>query len=181
MQNHKLSIPYHSQCIEVPDSFWNIRSCGGACIKMILDYQKVEAPSVLEVMKLAESEGGYDMKNGFVHDWAVVFFQKNNLHSYRKETINEEEKEGLLAEMFISIRKENPVMVSVEKRVLEQTKYHLILVVGYEYETLDDMHHIKNVIYHDPESTDKDRGAYRVCDVATFMNYWRGKAIFVSR
>ncbi len=181
MQNHKLSVPYHSQFLEVSDNFWNIRSCGASCIKMILDYQKIESPGVLEIMKLAEFEGGYDMKNGFIHDWAVGYFQKNNLHSYRKEAANEEEKEGLLAEMFISIRKENPVIVSVEKRVLDQKKYHLILVVGYEYENIDDMHHIKNVIYHDPESTDKDRGAYRACDVETFMNHWRGKAIFVSR
>ena len=181
MQDHKLSVPYHSQFLEVADSFWNIRSCGGSCIKMILDYQKIEAPSILEIMKEAEQSGGYDMKNGFIHDWAVSYFTKNNLHSYRKEVANEEEKEALLAEMFISIRKENPVIVSVSKRVLEQTKFHLVLVVGYQYETTDDMHHIKSVIYHDPESTDAERGAYRVCDVETFMSYWRGKAIFVSK
>lgn len=181
MQNHKLSVPYHSQFLEVADSFWNIRSCGGSCIKMILDYNKIESPDILDIMKLAQAEGGYDMGNGFIHDWAVEYFKTNNLHSYRKESASEEEKEGLLAEMFISIRKENPVMVSVEKRVLEQTKYHLILIVGYEYESVDDMHHIKHVIYHDPESTDESRGAYRVCDVETFMNYWRGKAIFVSK
>ncbi len=181
MQRHKLPVPYHSQFLEVENNFWNIRSCGGACTKMILDYYNTQGPEILDLMLLAETEGGYHPKNGFVHDWAVDFFKKNKLNSYRKESKTEEEKEGLLAEMFISIRKENPVMVSIEKRVLEQTKFHLILVVGYEYEDIDDRQHIKSVIYHEPESTDIEKGSYRVCDIETFMSFWRGKAIFVGK
>jgi len=174
-------VPYHSQFLEVENNFWNIRSCGGSCVKMVMDYFKIVTPSILEIMEQMQANGGYDMKNGFVHDAAVQYFKDFDLYSYRKETKTLEEKEGLLAEIFISLRKDNPCIVSVEKRVLEQTKFHMILIVGYEHDLQDDMHHIKNIIYHDPESTDKDRGAFRVCDIDTFMDFWRGKTIFVSR
>lgn len=166
-----LNVPYYSQFIEVEDSFWNIRSCGGACIKMCLDYYGKESPSVLDIMLQAKSSGGYDMKNGFVHDWAVEYFLTHGLHSYRKE--------GLvgLDEILNSLKDNNPVIVSISKRVLEQSKFHLILVVGCE---VDDNGKVISLTYHEPERTDEKEGAFRVCDAQIFINSWRQKGIFVS-
>lgn len=173
MKQIKLNVPYHSQFLEVEDHFWNIRSCGGTCIKMCLDYYNVSAPSVLEIMQEALKTGGYDMSNGFVHDWAVNYFKNYNLESYRKEELNS------FVEIKESLEKGDPVIVSVTKKTLEQNKFHLLLVVGYEYEGENENKNVKNVIYHEPESTAIDRGMYRVCDIETFMNSFRGKAIFV--
>jgi hypothetical protein len=54
----------------------------------------------------------------------------------------------------------------------------LILIVGLE---MDEKGDIVSVIYHEPESTDASKGAFRKCDVITFMKYWRCKIIFGSR
>ena len=184
----RLEVPYHSQFLEVEDYFWNIRSCGGTCIKMCLDYFSIPGPSILEIMNEAFNTDGYHAENGFAHNFALNYFKENNLNSYRKEDLKN------MNEIIISLDNNNPVIASIIKNTLEQTKYHLIVVVGYKY-TLEEnkdsesieseINKIENkkvthIIYHEPESTDASRGAYRECDIETFQKYWRGKAIFVS-
>ena len=207
----KLEVPYHSQFLEVSDSFWNIRSCGGACIKMCLDYfyniqEKGKVSnniSILEIMKLAKESGGYDVNNGFVHDFALNYFKENNLESYRKEVSKksileteenyikrvELEKENIFNKIVENVDNNNPVIVSIIKNILEQTKYHLILVVGYKYILEENSSaskagaenkKITHIIYHEPESTDPSCGAFRECGLGVFEKSWRGKAIFVS-
>lgn len=177
----KLNVPYHSQFLEVEDYFWNIRSCGGTCIKMVLDYYlqekriDAESPNILNIMNEAFNSRGYDPNNGFVHDFAVSYFKKYGLESYRKEGSEN------LDEIIISIDNKNPIVVSITKHTLEQNKFHLILVVGYKYTEDVNGQKITNIIYHEPESTSPDRGAYRDCDIDTFLKDWRGKAIFVSK
>ena len=61
--------------------------------------------------------------------------------------------------------------MSVEKRVLEQTRFHMIVLVGYENDTF---------LYHEPESTDKEKGKFHTCTDTQLMDYWRGKAIFIT-
>jgi hypothetical protein len=177
----KLKVPCYSQFLEVSDSFWNIRSCGGACIKMVLDYYnqigKIEKnnKSILEIMEEAKEMGGYHSQNGFIHDYAVEYFVKNGLQSYRKEGLES------IDEVINNLDNNNPVLVSVVKKTLEQTKFHLILVVGYKYylggggEKI-----ITQIIYHEPEAVSLEGGSFRVCDLEVFKNSWRSKAIFVS-
>jgi hypothetical protein len=180
MQEVKLDVPYHSQFLEVNDEFWNIRSCGGACIKMVLDYyntktNNIESPSIVDLMKIAKATGGYDMSNGFIHDWAVKYFVSMGLTSHRKEGLSN------FNEVEESLDEGNPVIVSIIKRTLEQTKFHLILVVGYEYNLDENGNKLATkVIYHEPESTNDEKGAYRRCDIQLFLESWRGKAIFTS-
>ncbi len=177
MKAVKLNVPYSSQFLDVEDHFWNIRSCGGTCIKMCLDYYHNldstvdNSPSILHIMNGAFNNGGYDANHGFVHDFAVKYFLQHNLDSHRMEGLSEFET------LKASLDNGNPIIVSVVKRTLEQEKFHLILVVGYEE---DDDGRNSRVIYHEPESTDPNRGAYRVCDMDTFLKSWRGKAIFVK-
>ncbi len=176
----KLIVPYHSQLLEVNDEFWNIRSCGGACIKMVLDYNNIKShntvsPNIVDIMKIAKATGGYDMSNGFIHDWAVRYFVSMGLESYRKEGIDS------FREVMESLDASNPVIVSVVKRTLEQTKFHLVLVVGYEYKMDENGNkEVTKIIYHEPESTDNEKGAYRRCDIQVFLDSWRTKAIFTS-
>jgi hypothetical protein len=176
-----LNVPYHSQFLEVEDYFWNIRSCGGSCIKMILDFYNIKSESILHIMNEAFNTGGYHTENGFIHDWAVEYINKklseNNIDKkcFRKEGLESVE------ELIKNIDQNNPVIVSIEKITLEQTKYHLIVLTGYEYE-IDENNNEKiiKIIYHESESTDPERGMYRVCDVDVFKKYWRNKAIFVN-
>lgn len=166
-----LNVPYHSQFIEVNDSFWNIRSCGGACIKMIFDFYKIEYKSILEIMKEIERNGGYDLIYGTRHDALVNLLKENGLESYRGENLD-------FNLLIKSIENNNPVIVSINKITLEQKKSHLILIVGVEK---DEIGNIINIIYHESESTNIERGKFRKVDLETFLKYWRGMAIFVSK
>ncbi len=193
----KLDVPYYSQFIDTQDPFWMLRACGGISLKMVAEYHGKTVPDIVELCNEAKDKGGYDMTNGWVHDYLVTKAQELGLQAYRKEGLK------TLDEIITSLDAGNPVIVSVEKRVLEQTRFHIIVLIGYENSPTsqtDADHTEKNTsneesltpnsqpltpnfifYYHDPESTDKERGQYRICDTETFMNYWRGKAIFISK
>lgn len=176
----KLSVPYYSQFIDLQDSFWMLRGCGATCLKMILDFHGKEEIELLDLCKNALANGGYDLKNGWIHDYLVSKAKSFGLDSCRKEDLQN------LDEIIYSLDSGNPVIVSVEKRVLEQTRFHMVVMVGYEREevsessTTSHLPSITSLYYHEPESTDKERGQYRKCTKEAFMNYWRGKAIFIG-
>jgi hypothetical protein len=188
-----LEVPYHSQFLEVHDNFWNIRSCGGACIKMICGYQNAPTEGIQEIMEYAKDNAGYDIKNGFVHDFAVQYFKKRDMFSSRIDmgflTLDEEGKKKDNFNLIIqSVNENNPVMASIAKQTLEQRKYHLIVIVGYKYiladtesENVDSNRIISHIVYHEPESTDEERGRYRECEAKVFFEAFTGKAIFASR
>ena len=162
----KLSVPYYSQFVDIVDPFWMVRACGAASFKMVAEFQGATVPDLVTFCNEAKDRGGYDMTNGWVHDYLVTKAQELGLEASRKE--------GLLSvdELATSLQEGNPVIISVEKRVLEQKRFHMIVLVGYE----DGM-----FFYHEPESTDEDKGQYRSCDTDTLMSYWRGKAIFIHK
>jgi uncharacterized protein YvpB len=162
----KLSVPYYSQFADIQDPFWMLRACGAACLKMVAEFHGATVPDMVSLCNEAKDKGGYDMTNGWVHDYLVKKAGELGLQAHRKEGLTD------IGEIIASVEAGNPVIVSVEKRVLEQTRFHMVVVVGYENE---------NVIYHEPESTDKEKGQYRTCSTETFMNYWRRKAIFTSK
>lgn len=162
----KLAVPYYSQFFDIQDPFWILRACGAACLKMVAEFYGKEVADLVTLCNEAKDRGGYDMTNGWVHDYIVTKAKELRLSAERKEGLT------TTAEIISALDAGNPVIVSVEKRVLEQKRFHMVLVVGYE----DGI-----IIYHEPESTDREKGQYRVCDMDTFANYWRGKAIFISK
>ena len=161
-----LNVPYYSQFLDVANPFWMVRACGATSLKMVAEYQGKEVPGIIALCDEAKERGGYDMSNGWMHDYLVLRAGELGLKAYRLEGLSD------MTEIAASLKESNPVIVSVEKRILEQTKFHMIVIVGCED---------GKVMYHEPESTDRERGAYRICDEGTFMSYWRGKAIFISQ
>jgi hypothetical protein len=186
----KLPVPYYSQFIDVVDPFWMLRACGAMCLKMVAEYQGVNVPDILSLCNEARERGGYDMQNGWVHNYIVTKAQELGLNAYRTER-----EVPIVDEIIASLDAGNPVIVSIEKRVLEQKRFHMIVIVGYEkggeeesqdgvaseFATSYKLMANSGFYYHEPESTDKNRGMYRVCDVETFKQYWRGKAIFITK
>lgn len=178
----KLNVPYYSQFVDVDDKFWMLRACGATCLKMVAEYQGVIVPSIIDLCNEAKERGGYDMVNGWVHSYLVTKAEELGLKAHRSEGMMK-----ISDEIIASLDAGNPVIVSVEKRVLEQTRFHLIVIVGYEKgedsESSDNFHlqPANCFYYHEPESTTKERGPYHMCEVETFMSYWRGKAIFISK
>ena len=162
----KVSVPYYSQFVDVQDSFWMLRACGATSLKMVIEYHGKEVPDIVSLCNEAKERGGYHMQNGWVHDYLVTKATELGLQAYRKEGLTD------ISEIIASLDAGNPVIVSVEKRVLEQKRFHMIVLVGYEGGT---------IIYHEPESTDKEKGKYHVCETKTFLEYWRGKAIFITK
>ena len=177
--NMKLTVPYHSQYLDVQSPFWMLRACGAASFAMVAEFYGKEIKSIEAFCEEAKSCGGYDMTNGWLHDYLVTKAQELGLHAERKEGLTS------IDQIITSLDKGNPVIVSVEKRVLEQTRFHMVTIVGYEKKqdtsTTYNLSPITCLYYHEPESTDASRGEFRECDVETFMNYWRGKAIFISK
>lgn len=184
----KLSVPYYSQFVDVTDPFWMLRGCGAASLKMVAEYQGVTVPNIEELGNEAKERGGYDMQNGWIHNYLVNKAVELGLQAHRTER-----EVPIVDEIIASLDAGNPVIVSVEKRVLEQKRFHLLVIVGYEMGE-DDITESESGIansyklmansgfyYHEPESTDKLRGQYRFCDTETFKEYWRGKAIFVTK
>jgi hypothetical protein len=161
----KLNVPYYSQFADIEDPFWMLRACGAASLKMVADFYGKQTPSLVELCNEAKDRGGYDMANGWIHDYIVGKLNDLGIKAYRKEGLTSAQ------EIVSSLEMGNPIIVSVEKRVLEQKRFHILVIVGYES---------GSIIYHEPESTDKDKGQYRTCSMEIFMQYWRGKAIFSS-
>ena len=155
----KLPVPYYSQYLDIQDPFWMLRACGAASMKMVAEFHGKEVPSVVDLCNEARDRGGYDMTNGWVHDYIVMKLNEFGLEASRKEGMDS------LDELITSLEAGNPVIVSVEKRVLEQTRFHMLVLVGF-----DD----NGFIYHEPESTDKERAQFRSCTFDVFMEYWRG-------
>lgn len=172
----KLSVPYYSQFIDIQDPFWMLRACGAVSLKMVVEFCGATVPELLTLCNEARERGGYDMYNGWVHDYLVTKAKELGLEAYRKEGLES------VDEIIEHLDKGFPVIVSVEKRVLEQTRFHMLVVVGYEKETTNNELPITSyrLFYHEPESTDKEKGQYRFCSQEVFFSYWRGKAIFVS-
>lgn len=164
----KLEVPYYSQFVDIQDPFWMVRACGAVAIKSVAEFHGIAVPELLTICNDAKEKGGYDMENGWVHDYIVSYFQGIGLNAYRKEGLTD------LNELLFILETGTPLIVSVEKRVLEQTRFHIIVIVGFEKDANGAVTHL---YYHESESTNKDKGAYRVCDMATFMSYWRGKVI----
>lgn len=181
----KLNVPYHSQFLEVKDYEWNIRSCTGACVAMTLEYLVGKKLDILLFMKTAEQEGGYSRLNGMSHDYLISFFTKEGLNSWRYQNDATKDILDTVDPIVESLRKGNPVIVSINKFILEQKKFHTLLIIGFEE---DDARNATHFYYHEPEATivyvpgdPAVGGEGRCCDIETFKKSWRGRAVFVEK
>lgn len=180
----QLPVPYYSQFVDIQDPYWMLRACGGLCLKMVAEYHNVEVPDILTLCNEAKERGGYHLQNGWVHDYLVNKAKELGLDAHREENIAD------LSKIKEFLAAGNPVIVSVEKRVLEQTRFHMVVLVGYEEAVPVALESASPSVlplapcvyyYHETESTDKEKGKFRKVSEEQFLEYFRGKAIFISR
>ena len=164
------SVPYYSQFVDVKDPFWMLRACGMTSLLMVMEFFDGKQRDIVSLCEKAKEEGGYDMENGWIHDYLVAVAEENNFEAYRKEGLES------ISKIANHLQKEGPVIVSVEKRLLEQKRFHMLVLTGCEINQNGD---VVSLSYHEPESTVKEKGTHRTCDTSTFLSYWRGKAIFI--
>lgn len=164
----KLDVPYYSQFADIVDPFWMLRACGAVALKEVAEFHGAIVPDIVALCNEGKDRGGYSMENGWIHDYLVLKAKELGLEAYRKEGLQTPD------DVIAYLEKGNPVVISVEKRVLEQKRFHILVLTGY-----DSVNRLFS--YHESESTDKEKGRHRVCDEKTFQEYWRGKAIFIEK
>lgn len=191
-----LDVPYYSQYLDIEDKEWQTRSCGIVSLKMVLDYfsvkEMIKTPSCNELLKEGVFINGNMPAYGWVHESIVLLARNHSLPAFRQEfrsiKINlkdgKEEKseyENKLSEYGIdkimtSIMSGCPVIVSVYKRFKEKGKFHIVPLIGLEFD--DDR--LKGFYYHEPESFSREDGANKFVSLETFKENWRKMAIFTS-
>ncbi len=183
LDNMKLDIPFFSQLdTQVPEELRR-SVCAIACLKMICEY-KIEPVDFLTLLKEAEWIGQKD-KAGWVHEILVRVLRNHNVLAYRQEfvahTIDTNNQSAVPADHtsdFItqgiskikkSIDNGNPVMVSVKAGFSENKDDHMILVIGYEEDSLI----VFDPILHTEQNP-------KIIPLNTFLNFWKKLAIFVE-
>ena len=171
----KLNVPYYSQFTDVQDHYWMPRACLPTCLKIIFEYHgKAKDISLDELIKNLNDAGGYG-KSGWFHDAIVAKAKEFGFYAFRQEKMNE--LNGV-TDIKKNLDEGNPVIVSVIKFVLGQTKFHTVVLVGYE----EAGGALTGFYFHDPESTSSDhnREPFFV-DISTFKKQWRQMAIFIEK
>lgn len=173
----KLDVPYYSQFLDTDDRYWMPRACGPmnlyAALKFLHKIPENFTPT--DLLKKMNDEGGY-YTHGWRHDAFIKTAQELGLFTAHRE-------EGMDFEKGILKIQENldlgfPVIFSVVKKTLEQTKFHMLLAIGYEF--ADDQKTVKGLYYQDPESTDPEKGKNHFADIQHLEKDWRKMAIFLQ-
>ncbi len=168
----KLDVPYYSQFLDVVDKEWMPKSCAIVCLKMILDYYRKGEISLTDLIKKGYENGGYGPL-GWYHDSIVSLAENFGLKARRVEKVDV--KDGI-KDISESLMNGNPVMISAIKRILGQTKFHVVVVTGFKERDGE----VVGFYYNDPESTKKEKGQNIFTDINFFIDDWRRMAIFIS-
>lgn len=174
-----LNVPYHSQFTDISDPYWMLRGCSIVCLKMVLGYYGKNR-EIMDLINEGKEAGGYG-KSGWFQDAVVALAKANGVNSFRKEGIDENLG---VEEIRENLDKGNPVIISGVKHFMEQTKFHLVVITGYEEEEGK----LSGFYYHDPENTDKnraendrERGYNRFVSLENFKKDWRKMAIYFEK
>ncbi len=188
----KLNIPYYSQFLDVHDEYWMPRACGMACLKMVLDFYLPapqsnatrqtggkQTPPLLEMCQTGEKEGGYS-KHGWFHEYFLKVARRYGLNAERGEKIGEIMG---LQKIHDELKANHPVIVSVSKHTLGQTKFHMVVLTGYEENTEsefpDRRDQLTGFYFNEPEALSLEQGKDLFVDIKTFARDWRKMAIFI--
>lgn len=166
----KLSVPYYSQFLDVADAAWRPKACGMTCVAMVLAHTG-NVQGIDALIQEAVAAGGYG-PSGWFHDALVHTLKEHGAPQARRaESI--ENIDALVASLDAGA----PTIVSVVDEILEQTKFHMVVLVGYEE---DESGEVSGFYYHDPQSLSPENGANRFVPIAAFLKHWRKMAIFIS-
>ena len=164
----KLNVPYYSQYEGIKDEAWQGRACGLVCLKMVLDFHRVETPEINEFLKIALDKEAYHESNGWIHDRLLAVAEDLGMKAYRKEGMENEQ------ELKDFLDKGNPVTVSIKARKFSsefEGKFHQVVLIGYDE---------NGFYYHDSDYRNKEGNGLFV-PVDKFIEYWRKMAIFVHK
>ncbi len=149
-----------------------ITSCGMCSVAMILKYKEKDI-SLTDLINTGHEEKGYG-PHGWVHEYFVQLLGKYSLPATRKENMPRQSIGSVITQ---SILAQKPVIISGRKIFMEQTSFHMVLVVGIR---LDEQDNCIGFFYHDPALTIARDAAYRFVSIDNFHQYWRQMAIVLE-
>jgi len=182
----QLDIKHTCQCNESIPKEWHVRVCGLACVKMILDYRKIES-SLLDLLNEGQSIGAYNPSIGWDHNGLVRLLRNHEISAYPQEfrsvevdidsgEMRDSSREGGLIEKGLekireSIDNNNPVIISVSSGFGNNNSPHLVLITGYNEE---------GFFFHDPDNSSGE--IKKACPLSRdrFLMFWRLFGIFID-
>lgn len=191
-----LDVPYYSQHEDVKDEYWKKRSCAIVCLKMVINYYKKQdfnLPTIQDLIEEGVFIKGLDENKDWKQDSLVILLHNLGFNAYRQEfksfKIDLEKKKEFLSEHSdrmlgdginkitgkLSLNK--PVLVSVAKKFKEESKFHMVVLTGFE---MDGGGELKGFYYNDTDYRNEREGKDLFVDIETFKTYWRRLAIFVK-
>lgn len=184
-----IPVPYISQYSNSFESDWQNRSCGIACVAMLLGYYNLQDISPMRLVDEGVAIGGYCNK-GWFHESLVRLLRNHGINAYAQEfksvdvstetktfktnSLEQEMSNKGIIKIIQEIVAGHPVIISVESGFITNKENHMILIVGYDFSGEN-----KKLIIHDPDGSSEniDRSQMAV-DISKVVKFWRKFAIF---
>lgn len=205
MSSHKLDVPYYRQ-IDLQhgmNSYWQNRSCGILCVKMIVDFYRQAAgkpaTELVEIFEKALANGGAAENGDWLHstlvktakDYGFLAWRRSwkpaerDKEFFRGEGVGEDSitrwqeqaQAEALPSLIAEVARGYPVIVSVAKNFNETEKNHDVVLTGVKGSAGSPEGFYFNDPYSDVHGKDnKDR----LVPLEQFNKNWTFRAIFIE-
>lgn len=180
MQIHPvLNVPYYSQRnnhrwreMGFPDAqtarHWERRSCGVACVKMVLEaFERPVSSYLYELLMLMRDKGAYLPGTGWIHQGLLDFCKEYGLIGFRQRVFNPLEIIPMLKAGYLAIVSIGPCFENRKK------SGHLALVVG----AVEEGGLYTHLLVHHPSSDEKYEYQNHPIEIPLFGNHFSGNVI----
>lgn len=178
-----LDVPFFSQLDDQIPVDLQRSVCAIACIKMVLDSHMIPN-TFADLLKEANIVGGRE-SSGWTHETVVRVLRNHGIHAYRQEfkahEINLETGDPIpaihstefanngISKIRDMIERGNPVFASVSAGFSDNTEDHVVLVIGYDENTLTIL---------DPLQAPESNPVHM--SLTDFMRFWKRLTIFTE-
>jgi cell wall-associated NlpC family hydrolase len=135
-------VPHLSQLLDITDTYWTNRACGGVCLAMALSYFGRPIGDLDSFCSIAESKGYFYQTYGWAHQGLVELAREAGFNGYRSEG-------GTIEDIAKEVHLGNVPILSVSKKLFGVHRRHLVVAIG---TLLDVSGEVIGIYVHDPET-----------------------------
>ncbi len=117
-------VPYISQLIDLKDTYWTNRACGGVCLAMAFAFLGKPIEDMEKYFYEAENVGHFKQSYGWYHQGLVDLAKEAGFQTYRSEG-------GIIEDLVKEISNGAVPILSVNKRLAGTKRSHLIVATGF--------------------------------------------------